>query len=209
MAGLIVLVAVVFVIPATVVGAGTFRLLMANHASGGRWKLVASLAAGVLFIVAGVIPVPHLGVVPRAAIMLIALIAFAMVAAGAPKIDARRRLGIALVVTLAVVGAIELATVDGFEGVACSTILADDTTYAASYSAEGFRRIRAGMNAQEVEDLVGRPLAQWEVPRDRGRSYWRWTGSRTGSHYYRYRLAIFRNGRLEDKNAYFFCAMDW
>jgi hypothetical protein len=64
------------------------------------------------------------------------------------------------------------------------------------------------MSAEDVERLVGKPLEEWMVPGNQGQLYWRWTKSHDGSHYYRYRVARFQNGRLEGKTAFFFCDLD-
>jgi hypothetical protein len=60
------------------------------------------------------------------------------------------------------------------------------------------------MTAEQVQQLLGKPLDEW-TPNGSGHVYWRWTQSRDGSHYYRYRLVTFLAGRVDEKSAYSYC----
>jgi hypothetical protein len=62
------------------------------------------------------------------------------------------------------------------------------------------------MSAREVEELLGRPVDEWTATGDD--LYWRWTRSRDGSQYYRYRVVRFLRGRVDDKIAHFSCNLD-
>jgi hypothetical protein len=135
-------------------------------------------------------------------------LAFVLISVFSPGTAIRYRVGVAFLLAIAIVGGIQAASIDGFHGAACSTILGDHTEYAPSYSASGFNRITTGMSVHEVEGLVGKPLEEWTVPGEQGQRYWRWTKSRDGSHHYRYRVARFRNAHLEEKSAFFFCSLD-
>lgn len=199
---------VVFVLPALVVATVTFELLTATNWRTRTGKILISAAVGVLFLIGVFVPSSQLGFLVAPGLVLVATIAFLVVNSLIRQTAIRYRIGVALLLAVAIVGGIQVANADGFQGALCSTILADHTMYASSYSASGFNRIRAGMSVQEVEGLVGKPLEEWTVPGDQGQLYWRWTKSSNGSHYYRYRVARFRNGQLEEKTAFFFCAMD-
>jgi hypothetical protein len=208
MVRLFVFVGVVFILPALVVASTTFVLLSATSWKARTGKILVSAAVGVVFLIAVFVPNPQLGFLVAPGLVLAATIAFLMTKYWIRETAIRYRIGVALLLALGIVGGIQAATVDGFRGTLCSTILADHTTYAPSYSASGFNQIRPGMSVQEVGALVGKPLEEWTVPGDQGELYWRWTKSRNGSHYYRYRVARFRNGHLEEKMAFFSCGLD-
>ncbi len=205
---LVIFAGIVFVLPALVVATTAFRLLTSARGMGRPGKILASLAVGVVFLIGVFVPSPQLGFLVAPGMVLIATIAFLVISSFIGRTAIRYRVSLAFLLAVAIVGGIQVATVDGFRGALCSTILTDHTTYAPSYSASGFNRVEVGMSLQEVEGLVGKPLEEWTVPGDQGQLYWRWTKSRDGSHYYRYRVATFRNGHLEEKAAFFFCALD-
>jgi hypothetical protein len=205
---LVIFAGVVFILPALGVATSTFVLLTATKRMGGPGKIVASAAVGVLFLIGVLIPNPQFGSLVAPGLVLVATTAFLVVSSFVRRTAIRYHLGVAFLLAVAIAGGIQVATVDGFGGALCSTILADHTMYAPSYSASGFNRIKAGMSLQEVAGLVGQPLEEWTVPADQGQLYWRWTQSRGGSHHYRYRVARFRNGHLEEKIAFFFCDQD-
>ena len=205
---LVVFAAVVFVLPALAVTSTTFVLFTATKRMAGSVKIVVSVSVGVLFLIGVFVPNPQLGFLVGPGLVLVATIAFLVISTFARGAALHYRVSAAFLLAVAIVGGIHVAIADGFRGALCSTILADHTTYAPSYSASGFNRLTAGMSLQEVEGLVGKPLEEWTVPGDQGQLYWRWTKSRDGSHYYRYRVARFRNGHLEEKMAFFFCDLN-
>jgi hypothetical protein len=205
---LVIFAGVVFVLPALVVATTTFVLLTAARRMGRPGKILLSVTVGVVFLIGVFVPNPQLGFLVAPGVVLIATIAFLLISTFIGGTAIRYRVSVALLVAVAIVGGIQVATIDGFQGALCSTILADHTTYAPSYSASGFNRAKVGMSLQEVEGLVGKPLEEWTVPGNQGQLYWRWTKSRDGSHYYRYRVATFRDGHLEEETAFFFCALD-
>jgi hypothetical protein len=180
-------------------------LTATNWMTGTGRKTLVSITVGALFLLAVFVPSPQVGFLVAPGLVLVATTAFLVVGSCIRGTAIRYRVGVALLLAVAIVGGVQAATVDGFRGALCSTILGDHTMYAPSYSASGFNRIRAGMSVQQVEGLVGKPLDEWTVPADQGQLYWRWTKSRNGSHYYDYRVARFRNGHLEEKTAFFFC----
>jgi len=206
---LAILVGVVFIFPVLVVATSTFMLLTArNWVAGGTGRIVISVTVGVLFLVGVFVLNPQIGFLVAPGVVLVATIAFLVICSFTRGTTIRYRVGVALLLAVAIVASVQIVTVDGFQGALCSTILADHTTYAPSYSASGFNRLKSGMSVQDVEALVGRPLEEWTIPGDQGQLYWRWSKSRDGSHYYRYRVARFRNGHLEEKTAFFFCDLD-
>lgn len=93
-----------------------------------------------------------------------------------------RKLAIALCVTALVMGiGYEMATVEGVGGLLLRLIYGEDTVFSAGYSEAGFRRIRSGSTAQEVESALGKPL---ETATDgTGRSVWRYSRSGSDTHY--------------------------
>lgn len=107
-----------------------------------------------------------------------------------------------MLVGISVVATIEARTLDKFDGTVTLLLLGDHTEYAPSYSDSGFRRIRTGMTAVEVEAILGRPLDEWTASSNEGRVHWRWAKSHDGSPNFRVRVVTFAQGRVEEKSAY-------
>jgi len=77
-------------------------------------------------------------------------------------------------------GDVALFTLYGFE---------DRTTYAPSYSEEGFKRVRAGMTEQAVRGLIGEPLRRWSV-KPENQEVWSYSSGARDASYWQ-RLVIF------------------
>jgi hypothetical protein len=104
-------------------------------------------------------------------------------------------------VFLAALVALQLALLDGLEGVLLSLMVQEDTQYSPGYSDRGFRAVRMGMEASEVERLLGKPLNQRVKPDE---TYWYFARS-PGSTHYRVRIIRFySNGRVREKLSYFY-----
>jgi outer membrane protein assembly factor BamE (lipoprotein component of BamABCDE complex) len=102
----------------------------------------------------------------------------------------------AAVVFLAALVALQFALLDGLEGVLLSLMAQEDTQYSPGYSDGGFRAVKVGMEAAEVERLLGKPLDQRIMP---GGTYWYFARS-PGSTHYRMRIIRFdANGRVREK----------
>lgn len=207
---LVLFVTVVVAFPAFIIGTISNRILAALTRLPIRSRVLLSAFAGMAYVYT--IPVvaayalesDELGFLVTSGFVLVSAVSFIIIGFCTPRMAPRHRLVVACALSVPVLWGSHIASPDGLAGEVCSATLGDHTEYAAAYSASGFRRIRVGMSAEQVRQLLGKPLDQW-TPDGSDDLYWRWTRSRDGSHYYRYRVVIFRAGRVGDKSAYAYC----
>ena len=112
---------------------------------------------------------------------------------------------VACLLALVILGSIQIAGADGFQGALCALTLGDHTTYAPAYTASGFERVQMGMTRRQVEQLLGNPLDEWTAPDDLDHLYRRWTRQGDGSDYYRLRVIRFLGDGVDEKTGYFYC----
>ncbi len=75
-------------------------------------------------------------------------------------------------------------------------VVGDDTVWAADFTDEAFRTVRAGMTRSEVYALLGPPLEVWD--NGPARTYECWTRSPADTHY-RERAVMFQGTKVVKK----------
>jgi hypothetical protein len=89
---------------------------------------------------------------------------------------------------------------DGIRGYIMRIFFRDTTIYADRYSDKGFRDLALGSETDAVRARLGDPIES-DICEDMER--WRYTKSKSDSHY-RYRQLSFKNGRLIKKEHYYY-----
>jgi hypothetical protein len=120
-----------------------------------------------------------------------------------PRLSRQRRLVVSVVLATAVLGGIQVFTLDGVKGLVFSPGSLEDTEYAPGYSALGFFRVREGMRDEQVRGLLGEPLDTYPIRNDPRQVGWRWTRS-PGDTDYRVRVVIFRDGRVTRRHSEYY-----
>ncbi len=93
-------------------------------------------------------------------------------------------------------------SIDGYKGELAKLIMGgEDTKYAAAYSDSGFLKIRTGMNAEEVIEILGEPLVKWFVGIKR--ICYQYTESPSSTHY-RLRQVHVTDGKVTEVIGYFY-----
>jgi hypothetical protein len=113
------------------------------------------------------------------------------------------RVAAACVASAALVWAVQVSSLDGIDGELCAVLMGDHTEYAPTYSPLKFKSVEPDMTADQVQQLLGKPFDEWFGYGED--TFWRWSRSRNVSHYYRYRVVMFQNGRVTKKSAYMYC----
>ena len=192
-------------LPAFVIGAITNGLLSACTRLAVRSRLLVSGAVGLgLFYAIAAVTSGQSGFLITSGFVLVTAALFIVIDICAARLVLPYRIVLACVLSVVILWSIQVGSLDGFEGEVCSATLSDHTWYAPTYSAAGFRRIQVGMTAEQVQQLLGKPLDEW-TPDSSGQVYWRWTRSRDKSHFYRYRVVTFLGARVDGKSAYSYC----
>ena len=201
---------VVVGLPAFVIGTVTNGLLGACTGLRVRSRFLVSGLVGLAFAVgtpsvaASVLKSEEFGFLVTSGFVLVGAFSFIITSICVSRMPLRYHVTIACVLSVIVLWSIHVGSLDGVQGEVCAATLGDHTAYAPTYSTSGFRRVQVGMTTEQVQQLLGKPLDEW-TPNSSGDAYWRWTRSGDGSHYYRYRVAVFRAGRLGEKSAYTYC----
>lgn len=91
------------------------------------------------------------------------------------------------------------ALLDGVRGLVLPIFFKDTTVYAVGYEENTFKHLRIGVNTTVVLQALGTPL---QVDTCNGQQRWRYTESRSDSHY-RVRQVTIENGLVVAKQSYF------
>ena len=111
-----------------------------------------------------------------------------------------RKTKILLVLATFIVLSYEFLSLDGIGGIVLPLAFPDSTIYSARWSYWRYRRVREGMSAAEVMELLGPPIRQWNNDMENGKTETRfaYTGSSSDSHF-RVRQIVFRDGKVVGK----------
>jgi hypothetical protein len=157
---------------------------------------------GGFFLVATVLLLGAIWALPLGLLSAVAALLLRLSAAFKPS--GRQRLVASLCAGLTLTLALHGGSLDGWPALAFPYLWADDTEFAANYSAMGFRRVRAGMTPAEVLRLAGEPLERYAIPDHPGEEGWRWSRSPHSADY-RVRVVLFRDGRVTERfSEYYF-----